>query len=97
VSDGTVLLDTNIFSAQLNPRSRQPALYRKHLVRARLAVPFQVVGEAQLVRRVGVLPVDDATVLGVERAVMPRGITVEVDMNLWSPAITPDSGASFGA
>lgn len=80
MSDGTVLLDTNIFTAQLNPRSRLPALYRKHLVRARLAIPFQVVGEARfgalqagwqqrrleelerLVRRVGVLPVDDATV-----------------------------------
>ncbi|HEY3004210.1 MAG TPA: PIN domain-containing protein, partial [Kribbellaceae bacterium] len=43
----TVLVDTNVFTAWLRPRSPLVPLYRKHLFGRRLAVSQQTVAEAR--------------------------------------------------
>lgn len=43
----TVLVDTNVFTARLRPRSPLNELYSKHLVGQRLAVAPQTVAEAR--------------------------------------------------
>ncbi|MGH9268579.1 MAG: hypothetical protein ACRD0D_10440, partial [Acidimicrobiales bacterium] len=42
----TVLVDTNVFTARLRPRSPLHAQYAKHLVGQRLAIAPQTVAEA---------------------------------------------------
>ena len=44
---GTVLLDTNVFSSRLAPRSPLPALYNRHVVGRRIAVAAQTVAEVR--------------------------------------------------
>jgi predicted nucleic acid-binding protein len=43
----TVLVDTNVFTARLRPRSPLNVQYSKHLVGQRLAVAPQTVAEAR--------------------------------------------------
>lgn len=42
---GAVLLDTNVLSSRLAPRSPLPALYDRHVVGRRIAVAAQTVAE----------------------------------------------------
>lgn len=47
MSFSAVVLDTNVFTAELNPRSPISRLYLKHLVGAKVAVAAQTVAEAR--------------------------------------------------
>lgn len=85
MSADTVLLDTNVFSAQLSRRSPLVPTYARQLAGRRIAVSPQSVAEVRygalrahwgaqrrdtvelLIRRVGVLPVDDETVWSFAR------------------------------
>ncbi len=45
--NAVVVLDTNVFTARLNPRSSLLPLYDKHVLGARIVIAAQTVAEAR--------------------------------------------------
>jgi predicted nucleic acid-binding protein len=81
---GTVLLDTNVFTAWLKPRSTLVPLYGKHVFGRRIAIAQQTVAEA----RYGAVVADwgDKRLDNLERLIHRSAILPADDETTWAYA-----------